>query len=312
VTGVLGRARRVWRRHGFAGVFYRARTRLELAIGRRRVEGSFPYAAWIVENEPDGTALRAQRSAAEALSLRPLFSVVPGPMPAKRRELAALVETLQDQTYPVWELCIPPGTGPASKDQRIVQGPPRGEWLVLLSRGAQPAPDALFEAARRLAAGDVDALYADNDLLDRAGHRHTPFFKPDFSPDLLLSVDYFAPFLVVRPALLGPSGPPRSEAQHWELALRLAESGRGIAHLPRVLAHASVACDPASGRAAVEAYLNRCGLAARVTVTPKGSLRASWPAPNARIGVVIPTRDGVARLAPCLASLARMRGRTGT
>jgi len=230
-------------------------------------------------------------------------------MPTERPETAALVESLQGQTYPDWQLSLAPGTQPTSEDLRIVNAPPRGEWLVLLSRGAQLAPDALFEAARTLSAGNTDALYADNDLLDRWGHRQKPFFKPEFSPELLLSVDYLAPFFVIRPALLGLSPPPRNELEHWELALRVAEGTQRIAHVPRVLAHAKVSANPAIGRSAVEAHLNRRGLAARVMVTPRGNLRASWPDPTVKVGVVIPTRDGIACLAPCLAAVARTRGR---
>jgi GT2 family glycosyltransferase len=309
VTTVFARAHKVWRNHGLAGVIHRARGRLALALGWRREEGSFPYAAWIAENEPDGAALRLQRAAAVSWSAHPVLSVVPCPMPTGRHEAAALIETLQGQTYPFWELCLLPEAQAAAEDHRIVQGPPHGEWLVLLSRGALLAPEALFEAANRLAAGDADVLYADNDLLDRGGHRHRPFLKPDFSPELLLSVDYLAPFLVLRRALLRPSAPPCNQAEHWELALRLAEGSLRIAHVPRVLAHARVPSDLASGRAAVEAHLSRRGLAARVDVTPKGRLRAAWPTPSEKVGVVIPTRDGVARLAPCLASVARTRGR---
>lgn len=308
MTGLLARTRRVWRRDGALAALGRIRRHVAARLGVFGHDGSSSYAVWVSENEPDAERLRAQRREFEAMATRPLFSVVVCGPPGDRRSARHLVASLQAQTYPNWELHLPPDPGRRSDDPRVVDGSARGEWLVILSRGARLAPDALFEAARRLADGSADALYADNDLLDARGRRHEPFFKPDYSPDLLLSVDFLAPFLAVRPALLAGALPPRYEAEHWELSLRLAERGCVIAHLPRILSHALAPPDAACGRASVEAHLRRQGLDARVELGPERCLRATWSFPTATVGVVIPTRDGVARLRPCLASLARTRG----
>ncbi len=308
MTGLLARFRRVWRRDGALAALQRARLHLASMLGRSRDDGSFPYAAWVRENEPDPEALRSQRLGSETMSAWPLFSVLVCDPPGSRRLTSELVASLQAQTYSNWELHLPARTWRPSGDPRLTDGAPRGDWLVILSRGARPAPDALFETAQRLTWEPADALYADNDLLDQRGRRHEPFFKPDYSPDLLLSVDFLAPFVALRPALLAGAGPPRNESEHWELSLRIAERDCVVAHLPRILSHALTPPDSACGRALVEAHLRRRGLDARVEIAPSGCLRAVWPTPAARVGVVIPTRDGVARLRACLAALARTRG----
>lgn len=308
MTRLLTRARRVWRRDGTLAAFQRALQRLALLRGRPTSDGSFPYATWIRENEPDAHALGDQRLAVETMPHRPLFSVVPCEPPAGRRQVSGLVASLKAQTYPHWELHLPSGSWHPPGEPRLVDGKPRGDWLVLLSRGALPAPDALFEAATRSAGSGDEVLYADNDLVDRRGRRYGPFLKPDHSPELLLSVDYLAPFLVVRPALVADALLPRDESEHWELSLRLSGMGCRIGHLSRILSHAFAPPSFAAGRAPVEASLRRAGMDARVEVTSTHLLRAVWPAPAVKVVVVIPTRDGVARLRPCLASLARTRG----
>ncbi len=69
------------------------------------------------------------------------------------------------------------------------------------------APHALAEVVLRLASEpEVDLLYSDDDRCDDAGRRFEPFFKPDWSPDLMRSVNYVGPFVVVRRALLETVG----------------------------------------------------------------------------------------------------------
>ena len=48
---------------------------------------------------------------------------------------------------------------------------------------------------------DADMLYSDEDKLGVGGRREQPFFKPDWSPDLLLSENYICHFLVMSATL---------------------------------------------------------------------------------------------------------------
>ena len=45
------------------------------------------------------------------------------------------------------------------------------------------------------------AFYGDEDVIDEAGRRGQPFFKPGFSPDLLLHADYLSSCLAVTSGL---------------------------------------------------------------------------------------------------------------
>ena len=73
---------------------------------------------------------------------------------------------------------------------------------------------------------EADVLYSDEDKLSPSGQRQVPTFKPDWSPDLLLSSAYLCHLLVVRRSLVEELGGLRSDfdgAQDYDLMLRATE-----------------------------------------------------------------------------------------
>ena len=44
----------------------------------------------------------------------------------------------------------------------------------------------------------ADVFYSDEDKIDEGGRRSHPFFKPDWSPDTLLSLNYICHLFVIR------------------------------------------------------------------------------------------------------------------
>src|SRR6266566_2637061 len=101
-------------------------------------------------------------------------------------------------------------------------------------------PEALFEVARRLNQNpEVDLIYCDEDKLDAAG-RHVTYFKPDWSPDLLLSTNYITHFVVMRRERLAEVGgfrPGFEGSQDYDLLLRVTEGTSRIAHIAKILYH---------------------------------------------------------------------------
>ena len=99
---------------------------------------------------------------------------------------------------------------------------------------------ALFEVVRALNdAPATDLIYSDEDKVDDTGTEHwDPFFKPDWSPDLLLSTNYVCHFGVYRRSLVEAIGGFRSEydgSQDYDLVLRFTERTDRIVHLPSIL-----------------------------------------------------------------------------
>jgi O-antigen biosynthesis protein len=168
-------------------------------------------------------------------------------------------------------------------------------------------------------------IYTDEDQIDSAGHRHDPYFKPDWNIDLMLSHNLFSHLCVYRRSLLERIGGMREGlvdgSQDYDLALRAAavtDSAR-IRHIPAVLYHwrrmdESVSFSQkqldrciTAARQSISDYLCNQGVAAEVLPAPATPLwtRVRWPVPHPapRVTVIVPSRDKPELLARCAGGL---------
>jgi GT2 family glycosyltransferase len=302
---LIGR-RGYWRE--LAGVTPPPKAALRRARGRHPLYGfaDEAYAEYAARAEPDSAALDRQAQTAKTWADRPLITLVTHFSEAGAGAAAALKRMLQSQTYDRWEWRVAgiDVTALAADEPRIKPlAPPEGEWIGWLPESIRLAPSALYcavEAAR--AEPQIDALYADSDALDSQDRRMQPWFKPDWSPEMLLSVNLFDGF-----ALLRRSRWLNESESSWSAALRLAEAGAAVHHLPYVLAHRCMTGDAIPTRddaAAVAAYLTRIGAVDARAEIDNGAVRAAWktPAPR-RVSIIIPTKDNAAILKRCLMTL---------
>ncbi|MBQ2701346.1 MAG: glycosyltransferase, partial [Clostridia bacterium] len=125
----------------------------------------------------------------------------------------------------------------------------------------------------------AELLYSDEDKVQHDGkYLFTPHLKPDYSPDLLRSCNYFCHLMVLKTDLLKRIGGLQAGfdgSQDHELALRAAENAKGVYHIPRVLYHWRQDANSMShrnmekcldaGKRAVEAQLAREGLMASIS-----------------------------------------------
>ena len=306
------------------------------------------YARWIEEFEGrDETLVRLQF---RAFTQRPLVSIlVPVYRPAPA-DIERAIASVSAQSYSNWELCLADdGSGSqetseilaraAAGDARIrvtalasrggisaasnaALALARGEYVALLDQDDELSPDALFYAVdtinRHPGAG---FLYSDEDKIDAAGNRYDPFFKPDWSPDLLLSEDYCGHLLVARRELVAQAGgfrPDYDGAQDYDLILRLSALTPQVAHIPRVLYHWRASAGSAAGDAEAKPYAVEAGRRAvedclrshgqGAAVAPgcgPGRLRVRYPIPpGSRAGIIIPSGGHAGALRTCLESLA--------
>jgi len=112
--------------------------------------------------------------------------------------------------------------------------------LVFPDGDGELAPDALAALVGAMAENGADFVYADYGRLDTSGRYSDPQFLPDFSPDLLLAVNYAGGIFALSRDLLqrcgGLDAAPVGAARH-DLVLRAAAQARVIYHLPRVIYH---------------------------------------------------------------------------
>lgn len=117
----------------------------------------------------------------------------------------------------------------------------RGDFALFLDQDDALAPDALQRLVAELALRpDLDVVYSDKDNITPWGDRYDPYFKPDWSPELLLATNFPAHAALVRRELLVATGALATDldgAQDWDLFLRIAERTDRVAHVPSILYH---------------------------------------------------------------------------
>lgn len=202
----------------------------------------------------------------------------------------------------------------------------RGSYVAFCDHDDVLEPDALAWIARAIDLDPrVDIVYTDEDKLDEDGRRVEPFCKPDWSPDLLLSCNYITHLLVVRTSLLRAVGGLRPEldgAQDYDLLLRLTERTDRVVHVPAPLyswrkspqsTAADIGAKPhahVASRRAVDEALVRRGIDGH----REAGIDPTWHRVRRRIvtrpevTVIIPTRDRLDLLAPCIDLLREQVG----
>lgn len=215
-----------------------------LSAGERRTQEAYPF------------AVRVKFSI-----LAPLYNTPP-------EFLKEMIESVQAQTYPEWELCLTDGSDLhhrevesiclqyAQKDARIryrrleknlgIAGNTNacidmatGSYIALFDHDDLLHPAALFENMRAISEQGADFLYSDEMTFSGSiDHPLTMHFKPDFAIDNLRANNYICHFSVFSRALLDEAGKLDScmdGSQDYDLILRLTERAKKIVHIPKIL-----------------------------------------------------------------------------
>lgn len=240
---------------------------------RRRAEASITdYSVWLdFFDSPNELRTEQARRDLEALTHRPVFSIVVPVYNTPEKWLRRCIDSVLEQVYPQWELCIADdaSTEPhvatvleeyCRRDERIrvVCRPENGhisaasnsalelatgDYVALLDHDDELHPLALLECAKGFGAHpEWRMLFTDEDKIDEHGARSDPYFKSDWNPDLFLSQNCVCHLTVYERGLVADAGgfqKGMEGAQDWDLTLRIVEglSSEQIGHVPRVLYH---------------------------------------------------------------------------
>ena len=122
------------------------------------------------------------------------------------------------------------------RDAASAHGP---GFLLPLRAGDRLGADALLELAIESALNPAaDFIYSDERRYDPVLQALRPFFKPDWSPDLLLSTNYIGRLWCARSELVRAVGLGTAELQCWgeyHAVLRLTERAGEIRHVSKIL-----------------------------------------------------------------------------
>jgi len=226
----------------------------------------------------------------------PLISVI---MPVYNPSVAflkAAIESVRNQLYSNWELCIADDKSPdksirkvlrtyAKSDPRIrcifresnghisqasnsALGLAKGEYIALLDHDDELHSAALYYAAKEiLAYPDAGIIYSDEDKIDEEGKRRDPYFKSDFNYDLFLCQNMISHLGLYKRALVVEIGGFRTGmegSQDYDLALRVLEKIKEnqVRHIPKILYHWRIHNDSTARSSDAKPYAIRRSLQA--------------------------------------------------
>ena len=257
--------------------------------------------------------------------------------PDESTRLADTIDSLSEQYYDGWRLTIFSEAPSPESDINASSSPVRwiripdknsfvasleeglkhshADWLGLFPCGTRFAPHALLAIGDHAAQNaKLRAIYTDEDIIDDRGSRHSPQFKPDFNLELLRAKDYIGGIFICRDALLNCANPvPDSPLSPYDAVLRVADlfGDSAIGHIADVLTHAPEEMAPvpeATTREALRAHLARRGHNADLAdgLVPGVTRRLRYRHPvTASVSIIIPTRNRLDLLGPCIESLLR-------
>lgn len=306
------------------------------------ISEEYRYENWI-------TKLEASESYDEKFNYNPKISILVPVYNVLDRHLIPCIESVLNQVYENWELCLADDNstwenvgqtlskyenhekikivyrkenGHISKCTNSALELATGEFVAFMDCDDLLRPNALYEVVKKLNENpELDFIYSDEDKVDDDGsNRHMPNFKPDWSPDTLMSCMYTCHFGVYRRSIVNEIGGLRTGvegSQDYDFTLRFTERTNKIAHIDKILYHwrerqESTAVNPGAKTYILEAAkktkmdtLERRGLKAELELVDDLYLyRVNYISQtNPLISIIIPSKDNYTILERCIRTL---------
>lgn len=200
---------------------------------------------------------------------KPLISIIMPVYNVDPKWLKKAIESVKNQWYENWELCIADDCSTyqsikplleryAEEDKRIkvvfreknghiseasnsAIDIATGEYIVLMDNDDVIHPQALYKIVKAVnEKPTVGLVYSDEDKMELNDTRCDPIFKSDYSPDYLLSTNYFCHLTTIRTDLIKKVKGFRKGfegSQDYDLFLRVVEllKEEDIIHIPDIL-----------------------------------------------------------------------------
>jgi len=283
----------------------------------------------------------------EKFSYEPLVSLIVPVYNVDIKWLDLAIKSVVNQTYKNWELCIADDKSIRQKtinflrkirsdkikikfldENQGIAGASNealslatGDYVGFLDNDDELSPDALYEVVKAINKTKADFIYSDEGKMDLKGNYSGEHFKPDYSPDMLLSRNYICHFSVIKKEIVDKVGGFRKGfdgSQDYDFFLRVLEKTNKIYHVPKVLYHwrkvpgstaIKVSAKPfalESGKKALEEALKRRKINGKVIITDEkyGTYRIKrrikgYPL----ISIIIPFKDKSKLLRKCVKSI---------
>lgn len=311
------------------------------------------YLKFFKKNYPSKSELARQKNAKFKFS--PKISIIIPTYNTPEKFLEECIQSVLSQTYGNWELCIADDASSDKRVKEIIQQYARkdkrikyvfreknghislasnsaltlatGDFVGLLDHDDILWPDALYEVVKLINENpEVNFIYSDEDKVEEDGKFHIePFFKPDFSPNYLRSLNYITHFTAIRKSVVDKVVGFREGfegAQDWDLFLRVTRqvNKNTIRHIPKILyswrkSKTSASSDLAAKslkryafsnqKKVLENDLKERGLTGKVLSTQSlGLWRVKYDIKhNPTVSIIIPTKDKYDYIKKCINSI---------
>lgn len=184
----------------------------------------------------------------------------------------------------------------------------KGDWISFCRAGDLLSPPLLAEVAQQTnESPDSEIYYTDEDLVTsyRPLQFSSPWFKPDWSPELLCSVNYLKHGFFQRKLLSDIRGANTLD----DLVFCMVEHTICVHHIPKILIHAVKDSIPLNKPGdeflgAVKAHFERTGnKSIEVARDEHNHIHLLTRPSNQMVSIIIPTRDNVNLLRACIKSI---------
>lgn len=251
------------KRYGFFSTLKKVFKRI-FKIKEDRKSNQEVYKIWMEHNNPNEDELEKQKTT--KFTYAPKISVVVPMYNTDEKFFQDLIESLNNQTYANWELCLADGSPKKNenlekyyeknkkikynflgKNEGISENTNEaikmatGDYVGFLDHDDILSEEALFQVVKVINQDlKTDFIYTDEDKIDENYERFEPYFKPDYSPETLECNNYITHFVVVKKEIIEKIGKLNSEfngAQDFDFVLRATKVANKIIHISKVLYH---------------------------------------------------------------------------
>ena len=284
------------------------------------------------------------------LNNKPVFSII---IPVYNPPIDFFTEALDsiiNQIYPYWEICLADDCSTDEEVKEVIEAYRKkhsnikvvyrsknghisrasnsalelvaGDYTVLMDQDDILREDALYEMAKVInQKKEVDLIYSDEDKIDENGVHSLPHFKPDWSPDNMLSRNYINHVCAFKTSQLKAVGGWRvgfEGSQDYDLLLRYTEIYTNIHHIPEVLYHWKIHRESAASNESAKPYAHRnAQMALTEAMKRRGyeaefdfldgfrgfKMRLKIKKPIALVSIIIPTKNKHTYLRKCIDSI---------
>lgn len=240
-------------------------------INKKNAPVDVSYSEWFKKQYPSKDILKKQNKA--EFEYLPKISIVVPLYRTPEKYLKEMIQSVLDQTYENWELCLSDGSGKNSpvysilkeyeeKDKRIrviyneeqlrisentnkALEIATGDYIAFADHDDLLMPNALYECVQTVNMyPNAELIYSDEDKISMDGKEHFgPHFKSDFNLDMLEGVNYICHLCIVKRSLyekVGGLNPEFDGAQDYDFVLRATDTidnKENIIHIPKILYH---------------------------------------------------------------------------